>query len=66
MAKLFIIGNGFDSAHKLKTSYNHFREYLLSNNPEINMEELIIPEEIHDKDGGKLTTKLKCYPCYFI
>ncbi|CAI8921701.1 bacteriophage abortive infection AbiH family protein [Priestia megaterium] len=52
MAKLFIIGNGFDSAHKLKTSYNHFREYLLSNNPEINMEELIIPEEIHDKDGG--------------
>jgi len=52
MAKLFIIGNGFDSAHKLKTSYNHFREYLLSSNPEINMDELIIPEEIDDHKGG--------------
>lgn len=52
MAKLFIIGNGFDGAHKLRTSYNHFREYLLSNNPEINMDELIIPEEIDDHKGG--------------
>lgn len=52
MTKLFIIGNGFDSAHNLRTSYNHFREYLLSNNPETNMEEFIIPEETEDHKGG--------------
>lgn len=28
MSKLFIIGNGFDLAHGLPTSYNHFRDYL--------------------------------------
>ncbi|MFC0233929.1 bacteriophage abortive infection AbiH family protein [Vagococcus entomophilus] len=28
MATLFIIGNGFDLAHGLPTSYNHFKEYL--------------------------------------
>lgn len=28
MAALFIIGNGFDLDHKLKTSYNDFKEYL--------------------------------------
>ncbi len=28
MNRLFIIGNGFDRAHKLKSSYWYFREYL--------------------------------------
>lgn len=28
MANLFIIGNGFDLAHKLNTGYEHFRQYL--------------------------------------
>ncbi len=28
--KLYIIGNGFDLHHGLKTSYYHYREYLLS------------------------------------
>lgn len=28
MSKLFIIGNGFDRAHCLATSYDKFREYL--------------------------------------
>ncbi len=28
MSSLYIIGNGFDSAHGLKTSYWHFRSYL--------------------------------------
>ena len=28
MTTLFIIGNGFDLAHGLPTSYNHFKEYL--------------------------------------
>jgi len=31
MSKLFILGNGFDLAHKLDTSYKHFREWLVSN-----------------------------------
>jgi hypothetical protein len=29
MSNLFIIGNGFDLAHGLKTSYRHFREFLI-------------------------------------
>ena len=28
MSKLFVIGNGFDSAHGLPTSYDEFRQYL--------------------------------------
>ena len=28
MKKLFVIGNGFDSAHDLPTSYDHFRKFL--------------------------------------
>lgn len=52
MTKLFIIGNGFDGSHGLETSYNHFKEYLLSNNPEIKMDEFIVPTEIQEPDGG--------------
>ncbi|WZV57340.1 AbiH family protein (plasmid) [Priestia megaterium] len=52
MTKLFIIGNGFDSAHGLKTSYNNFKDYLTLNCSGINLEELIVPEEIHEDDGG--------------
>jgi hypothetical protein len=52
MTDLFVIGNGFDSSHKLKTSYDDFRQYLLSNYPEINMDEFIVPDEIHQQDGG--------------
>lgn len=31
MAKLFIIGNGFDLAHKMKTEYSDFRQFLIDN-----------------------------------
>lgn len=34
MNKLFIIGNGFDMAHGLPTSYNDFREYLIKEYPD--------------------------------
>lgn len=34
MSKLFIIGNGFDLAHKLPTSYGDFKNYLISEYPE--------------------------------
>ncbi|OJD60906.1 AbiH family protein [Bacillus sp. NH11B] len=33
MSSLFIIGNGFDLAHKLPTSYEDFRKYLLQKYP---------------------------------
>ncbi len=31
MKKLFIIGNGFDLAHDMKTNYNDFRDFLIDN-----------------------------------
>ncbi|HDW8007356.1 bacteriophage abortive infection AbiH family protein [Bacillus cereus] len=33
MSSLFIIGNGFDLAHSLPTSYEDFRQYLIHNYP---------------------------------
>lgn len=33
--KLYIMGNGFDRAHDLPTSYNHFRLWLMENRNEI-------------------------------
>lgn len=30
MSLLFILGNGFDRAHNLKTSYSHFKKWLLT------------------------------------
>lgn len=29
MSKLFIIGNGFDLSHRIKSSYSHFRKFLV-------------------------------------
>ncbi|HDX9688828.1 TPA: bacteriophage abortive infection AbiH family protein [Bacillus thuringiensis] len=52
MSKLFLIGNGFDIDHDLKTAYEDFRQYLLKNNSEINMDSLIMPEETMQPDGG--------------
>jgi hypothetical protein len=51
MAQLFIIGNGFDLSHGLLTSYQGFRSYLLSNYPNIKMDELVIPEGKMLPDG---------------
>ncbi|GAF65506.1 hypothetical protein BTS2_2404 [Bacillus sp. TS-2] len=51
MANLFVIGNGFDLDHELETSYNDFRNYLLSNYPGIKMDELRVPNERHSSDG---------------
>jgi Bacteriophage abortive infection AbiH len=33
LSKLFILGNGFDLAHRLPTSYEHFHKYLLETYP---------------------------------
>lgn len=48
MKKLFIIGNGFDSAHHLSTKYKHFRKYLIK---EYDNPYSYIPEEAIGPDG---------------
>ncbi len=53
MANLFIIGNGFDIAHKLKTKYNDFNIYLSKKYPSANGEELHLPNCQMDPDGGE-------------
>lgn len=50
--KLFVIGNGFDRAHKLPTSYEDFRQYLLEQYPDSSADDFIIPEGRMDADGG--------------
>lgn len=51
MAKLFVIGNGFDRGHGLKTSYDNFREYYLAKFPGIKTDELTIPASTRFSDG---------------
>lgn len=51
MKSLFIIGNGFDLSHGLKTSYENFHEYLKEEYPDSNGEALVVPEPIFMPDG---------------
>ena len=44
MKSLFIIGNGFDLAHGINSSYESFRQYLKTTYPDANEDELIMPE----------------------
>ncbi len=53
MKKLFIIGNGFDVAHKLQTKYSDFQNYLMENYPEASDENLIVPESFMMPDGDE-------------
>lgn len=53
MKKLFIIGNGFDVAHKLPTKYSDFQEYLMENYPEASDEYLIVPTSFMMPDGDE-------------
>lgn len=48
--KLIIIGNGFDLAHNIPTSYNDFRFYLIANYPNsyINKDRIISLDEVDD------------------
>jgi len=50
MSNLFIIGNGFDLAHKMKTSYRNFREYLV----QMEMEECTEAGEVSISDDPEL------------
>ncbi len=51
---LFIIGNGFDLAHGLKTSYEDFRQYLLEEYPDADPEEFVMPDVSMMPDGGEV------------
>jgi len=48
MKRLFIIGNGFDIAHGLKTKYSDFEKYLMKNFPDADPENALIPEPNED------------------
>ena len=50
---LFIIGNGFDLAHGLKTTYEDFRHYLLEEYPDADSEEFVMPDVYMMPDGGE-------------
>lgn len=51
MNKLFIIGNGFDRAHGLKTSYEDFHKYLKKAYPDADEDAGQLPYVYPDKDG---------------
>ena len=54
MRNLFIIGNGFDLAHKLPTKYYDFKNYLLEKFPNVDTECVYVPESIIDQNGDKV------------
>lgn len=49
---LFIIGNGFDLAHGLATTYNDFKKYLQKTYPNAIEDIYTIPDQIVLPDGG--------------
>lgn len=52
MQSLFIIGNGFDLSHGIKTSYENFHQYLKSTYPNACLDglDIYIPEKIGELD----------------
>lgn len=50
--KLFILGNGFDIAHHIKTEYSDFKRFLENYNPEILESDM--PNPIISLKDGKL------------
>lgn len=55
--KLFIIGNGFDLAHGMKTKFSHFRDYLIKGYPNVCDGPLCLPECYTSPDGQYLPKK---------
>ena len=52
MSNLFIIGNGFDIAHGLPTTYEDFHRFLLDEYPNTDQDSLVIPETFTMPDGS--------------
>ena len=55
MSKLFIIGNGFDLAHGLKTAYSDFQDYLSITYPTAS-EGMTVPGYMLDGEGNEVPT----------
>ncbi|KAA0768163.1 MULTISPECIES: bacteriophage abortive infection AbiH family protein [Bacillus cereus group] len=54
LSKLFILGNGFDRAHGLPTSYEHFREYLVKTYPKASGLKPTYDVSIKDMPDGEI------------
>ena len=65
MPKLFIIGNGFDLAHELPTSYEEFHQFLLEDNPGAGdypwMSGIVTGPHGEDLIDGDAAVTLMCY-----
>jgi hypothetical protein len=59
MNNLIIIGNGFDLAHGLKTSYNDFIEYLINNTMKKKTFSSLISDRFYVKDYQSLIWQLR-------
>ena len=57
MKNLFIIGNGFDLAHKLPTRYSDFKNYLTKKFPSADTKYVYVPESTIDQDGNEVYNK---------
>ncbi len=64
----FIIGNGFDLAHSMPTSYNDFRSYLFKEYPDIDDSYLYIPVPEIDNHGNICIYEkdVASFLCYFM
>lgn len=51
MRSVFIIGNGFDLAHNIDSSYESFRKYLKKQYPNTNEDDFVLPDRIIDRNG---------------
>jgi len=52
MSSLFIIGNGFDLDHGIKTSYEDFHQFLKAEYPDASEDDYVLPESTSMPDGG--------------
>ncbi|MGE7849305.1 bacteriophage abortive infection AbiH family protein [Bacillus cereus] len=67
MSKLFILGNGFDIAHKLPTKYQDFHQYLLETYPRPRYTDSLATCNIKSKttpDGRKIVDEIEA--AYFM
>ena len=54
MCNLFVIGNGFDLAHDMKTDFNHFRDYLNAKYLGKYKNMLYVPESVINNHGEEI------------
>lgn len=59
MKRLFIIGNGFDRAHNLPTSYWDFRKYILTRYPDAESYYFIPESTLMPKENESITNQIR-------